>query len=176
MFRGQQQHILQMAAQLFRLMVKQKRYGNTCLIVQPCMMLRLYICRNRCSEKSPKRDNQRNKLLITTGERKERRRGGSMLTPNCDAAVMDESGSFSDHGQLCLFPGGLPPGMAQYRRLASQGRPKDIIEKTVHGQKSRGCFDLFIWFEGRLHKVFQGSVMCCLLLPQTIGCFRLLRR
>jgi hypothetical protein len=39
----------------------------------------------------------------------------------------------------------------------------------------RGCGDLFIWFGGPLHKRFQGPLVRCLLLPQTIGCYWLLQ-
>jgi hypothetical protein len=52
---------------------------------------------------------------------------------------------------------------------------KDIRQKTVHRQESRGCGDLFIWFGGPLDKRFQGPFMCCLLLPETIACYWLLQ-
>jgi hypothetical protein len=52
---------------------------------------------------------------------------------------------------------------------------KDIRQKTVHRYELRGCGDLFIWFGGSLQKRFQGPLVCCLLLPQTIGCYWLLQ-
>jgi hypothetical protein len=56
-----------------------------------------------------------------------------------------------------------------------QARCKDIWQKTVHRKESRGCGNLFIWFGGPLDKRFQGPFMCCLLLPQTLGCIWLLQ-
>ncbi len=46
--------------------------------------------------------------------------------------------------------------------------------KTEDRAQVGACDDLFIWFGGPLHKRFQGSEVCCLLLPQTIGCYWLL--
>ncbi len=54
-------------------------------------------------------------------------------------------------------------------------RLKDIRQKTVHRQESRGCGDLLIWFGGSLDKRFQCPLVYCLLLPQTEGCYWLIQ-
>ncbi len=59
-----------------------------------------------------------------------------------------------------------------FRRQVST--PKTIDKKIVHRQELLGCGDLYILFGGPLHKRYQGPGVCCLLLPQTIGCYWLL--
>ncbi len=43
-----------------------------------------------------------------------------------------------------------------------------FYRKTVHTYESRGCGDLFIWFEGTLNNSFQGPIICHPLFPTTI--------